>query len=224
MIILNPKVFKSLEDKDKTYVGALIKELENQDIESKLLSYWTKRRLLSQKEKIATPPDQIRHLKEYLLLEIINEEERDHLKENVRENFIPKVLSYKVDRIDWIVFLIYQFLKKNKICIITKAELDRKIKNEIKSKITKKVWFPIGFYIIFVLVKLYLANVLTLETIGQIITLIIGTIFLFFEEKLPPFEIPVKRHKITFGQIGELLIILSILWALRLGSLIINLI
>jgi len=58
---------------------------------------------------------------------------------------------------------------------------------------------------------------MTLETIEQIFILILGTLLLFFEERLPSFEIPVKRYRITFGQIGELLIVSPILWAIGIG-------
>jgi len=44
--------------------------------------------------------------------------------------------------------------------------------------------------------------------------------FVFFEERLPSFETPIKRYRITFGQIGEFMIIASILWAANLIPLI----
>jgi len=122
-------------------------------------------------------------------------------------------LDYKIDQVDWIAFLMYQFLKKNKPIAITERELNRKIRYEVNRAISKKVWFSLIFSMVFVLVKLYLANAITKETIGQVSILILGTLFLFFEEKLPSFEIPIKRYKVTFGQIGEFMIIASILWA-----------
>ena len=68
--------------------------------------------------------------------------------------------------------------------------------------------------------KPFLDRSITYQTVGQILMIILGSILLFFEEKLHSFEIPVKRHKITFGQIGEFMIILSILWLLGRISLI----
>ena len=65
-----------------------------------------------------------------------------------------------------------------------------------------------------------LSNIVTIETIGQTLILVLGALLLFFEEKLPSFEMPVKRYRITFGQIRELLMVLSILWVLNLISLI----
>lgn len=219
LIILTPNNFKKFDD--KIYVKTLLEELKNQDTEKKLFSYLTEKRLFSRREEITIPRDQIKHLKEYLLWEVANSEEYEYQKEELREKFIPEMLNYKADRVDWIVLLIYQFLKKNKPVTITETELNRKVRHEIKSAISKKVWFPLIFSMIFVLVKLlYLTNAITPETIGQILTLMLGTLILFFEERLPLFEIPVKRHKLSFGQIGEFLIILSILWALGLTSLI----
>lgn len=220
LIILTPRSIRKFESEDRTYIRNLLKELRQQDAEKKLFSYWMERRLFSNKGKITISPEQIKHLKEYLLWEFINSDEYDDGKEKLRDKFIPEILNYKVDRIDWITFLIYQFLKKNKIIVITERELDIKIKHKIESAISKKVWFPLIFSIVFLLVKLYSASIITMETIGQILSLILGTSLLFFEERLPPFEIPVRRYKITCGQIGELLIILSILWTLNLISLI----
>jgi len=178
-------------------------------------------------EEITIPQDQIKHLKEYLLWEIANSEEYDHQKEELREKFIPEMLNYKVDRVDWVVLLIYQFLKKNKPVTVTQMELNRKIRLEIKSAISKKVWFPLGCSMMFVLLKLYPVDTIGLKaflinwkTSTQTFLLFTGALFLFFEEKLPSFEIPVKRYRITFGQIGELLMIISVLWAANLTPII----
>lgn len=225
LIILTPNIFKKF--KDEKYIKKLIDELKNQDTEKKLFSYWTEKRLFSMGEEITIPQDQIKHLKEYLLWEIANSEEYDHQKEELREKFIPEMLNYKVDRVDWVVLLIYQFLKKNKPVTVTQMELNRKIRLEIKSAISKKVWFPLGCSMMFVLLKLYPVDTIGLKaflinwkTSTQTFLLFTGALFLFFEEKLPSFEIPVKRYRITFGQIGELLMIISVLWAANLTPII----
>ena len=117
-------------------------------------------------------------------------------------------------------FLMYHFLRKNKPIAITERELNRKIRYEVNRAVSKKVWFPLIISMIFVLVKLYLANAITEETIGQVFVLMLGALFLFFEERLPSFEIPIKRYRITFGQIGEFMTIASVLWAANLIPLI----
>ena len=218
LIILTPNTLRKVDDVQ--YIKTLLNNLKNQNTERKLFSYWIEKCLFSDEEKITISQDEIKHLREYLLWELINSEDKEHQKEELREKFIPEVLNYKVDRVDWIAFLMYQFLKKNKPIVVTEIELNRKIKHEVKVAISKKVWFPLIFSILFVLVKLYLVNGITKETIGQVLILILGTLFLFFEERLPSFEIPVKRYKISFGQIGELLIIIPILWVLGLISFI----
>ncbi len=220
LIILTPNTLRKISDVQ--YIKTLLNNLKDQNTEKELFSHWIEKCLFSKEEKIAISQNEIKHLKEYLLWELINSGDNEHQKGELREKFIPEMLSYKVDRVDWIVLLIYQFLKKNKPVIVTEIELNRKIRHEIKSAISKKVWFPLIFSMIFVLAKLYLANAITKETIGQIFILVLGTLFLFFEERLPSFEIPVKRYRMTFGQIGELLIVFSILWTLGLISLIIN--
>jgi hypothetical protein len=195
------------------YIETLLKDLKKLDTEKKLFSYWIEKCLFSKEEKIIISQNEIKHLKEYLLWELINSEDNENQKEILREKFVPEMLNYKIDHIDWITFLIYQFLRKNKPITITETELNRKVKHEVKLAINKKVWFPLIFSMIFVLVKLYLANAITKETIGQISMLVLGTLFLFFEERLSLFEIPVKRYRITFGQVGEFMIIALILWA-----------
>ncbi len=217
LLILTPHVLNNLKDEDKEYIKDLLGELKEQDIEKKLFSYWIDKRLFSCKEDTAITNDQIKDIKEYLLLEIINSGDYNHGKNELREKFIPQIEDYNVDRIDWVVFLIYQFLKKNRICIITEEELNKIIENKTKSAINKKIWFPLTGSIAFILIKLYLEKLITLETLSQTLILILGTIFLFFEERLPSFEIPVKRYRITFGQIGEGLIIASILWAMNIS-------
>jgi len=202
------------------YIKTLLKDLRKQDIEKKLFSCWIEKRLFSKEEKITISQKEIKHLKEYLLWELINSGDDEYQKEELRERFISEVFNYRINQVDWISFLVYHFLKKNKPITITEMELNRKIKHEVKGAISKKVWFPLIFSMIFVLVKLYLANAIAIETIGQIFILVLGASFLFFEEKLPSFEIPIKRHRITFGQIGEFMIIASILWAANLIPLI----
>lgn len=216
--ILTPNILKKINDVQ--YIKTLLKELKKQDTEKKLFSYWIEKCLFSKEEKITISQNEIKHLKEYLLLELINSEYNEYQKDRLRENFIFDVLDYKIDRVDWITFLMYQFLKKNKPIAITERELNREIKYKVNRAISKKVWFPLIFSMVFVLVKLYLANAITKETIGQVSILILGTLCLFFEEKLPSFEIPIRRYKITLGQIGELMIIASILWAANLIPLI----
>jgi len=220
LLILTPQALNILKDEDREYIRTLLRELRDQDTERKLFSYWIEKRLFSRKEGVMIDYDQVKDIKEYLLWEIINSEKYEHRKEELREKFILRIEGYEVDRIDWVVFLIYQFLKGSRIRSITENELNIIIANKTKSAINKKVWFPLIGSMMFMLTKLYLIKIITLETIEQISTLILGTILLFFEEELPSFEIPVKRYRITFGQIGELLIILSILWVANLTSLI----
>ena len=129
------------------------------------------------------------------------------------------MLDYKVDSVDWIVFLIYQFLKKNKIYIITESELDRKLKKGIKSRINKKVWFPVGSSILFLILKLWKENIITLETLGQIALLMVGIVLLVFEEYLPTKNI--KKKKITSGLPATALIIGVLLWNFEI-SLMLN--
>jgi len=218
LIILTLNNLKKIND--VKYIKTLLKSLKEQDTEKKLFSCWIEKRLFSEEEKITISQNEIKHLKEYLLWELINSEKNEYQREELREKFISEVFNYRINQVDWIGFLIYHFLKKNKPITITEMELNRKIKREVKGAISKKVWFPLIFSTIFVLIKLYLTNTITMETIGQILTLMSGTLILFFEERLPSFEIPVKRYKLSFGQIGEFLIIFSILWALDLTSLI----
>jgi len=218
LIILTLNNLKKIND--VKYIKTLLKSLREQDTEKKLFSCWIEKRLFSEEEKITTSQNEIKHLKEYLLWELINFEKNEYQKEELRERFISEVFNYRINQVDWIAFLMYQFLRKNKPIIITKVELNKKIKHEVKAAISKKVWFPLIFSMIFVLAKLYLANAITKETIGQVFILILGILFLFFEERLPPFEIPIKRYRITFGQIGEFMIIASILWAANLIPLI----
>ena len=218
LVILTPNTPKKINDIE--YIKTLLKNLESQTTEKKLFSCWIEKILFSKEEEMTVSQDEIKHLKEYLLWELANSNEYNQ-KEELRNKFIPDILNYKVDRVDWIAFLLYQFLKKNKIYIITKSELSREINKKVKLRINKKVWFPVVSSVLFLLIKLWMENIaITYQTVGQISMIILGSIFLFFEEKLPSFEIPVKRHKITFGQIGEFIIILSILWVLDLTSLI----
>lgn len=95
----------------------------------------------------------------------------------------------------------YLFLKKNRIYIFTESELNRIIKKEVMLRINKKVWFPVLSSLLFLLIKLWSIESIkiTYETHGQILMIIVGTSFLYFEERLPPIELPVKRIKITFG-------------------------
>ena len=218
LVILTPKTIKKINDVQ--YIKILLKNLKRQDTEKKLFSYWIEKCLFSEKGQITISQKDIKYLKEYLLWELVNLKENKNHKEELREKFIFEVLNYRIDQVDWIAFLMYQFLRKNKPIIITEVELNKKIKYEVKAAISKKVWFPLIISMIFVLVKLYLANAITKETIGQVFILISGTLFLFFEERLPSFEIPIKRYRITFGQIGEFMIIASILWAANLIPLI----
>ncbi len=217
LIILTPNNLKKV--KDEQYIRTLLENLKKGDTEKKLFSCWIEKTLFSKEEKIISQ-DEIKHLKEYLLWELVNSEDNEHQKEEIREKYISMMLDYKIERIDWIALLIYQFLKKNKPIIVTELELDRKIRHKIRSSISKKVWFPLVFSMIFVLAKLYLASAVNEETIGQIFILVLGTSLLFFEERLPSIEIPVKRYRVTLGQVGELLIIFSILWGTGLISLI----
>jgi len=218
LIILTPNALKKINDVQ--YIKTLLKDLRKQDTEKKLFSYWIERYLFSKEEKITISQNEIKHMKEYLLLELINSRDNEYQMDGLRENFIFDVLDYKIDRVDWITFLMYQFLKKNKPIAITERELNRKIRYEVNRAISKKVWFPLIISMIFVLVKLYLANAITEETIGQVFVLMLGALFLFFEERLPSFEIPIKRYRITFGQIGEFMTIASVLWAANLIPLI----
>lgn len=206
--ILTPNGFKKFDDKN--YIKTLLEELKNQDTEKKLFSYWTEKRLFSRKEEIIISRDQIKHLKEYLLWEVANSEEYEYQKEELREKFIPEMLNYKIDRIDWIVFLIYYFLKMNKMYVITESELNRKIREGLKSRINKKVWFPVGSSILFLILKLWKENIITLEALGQIGLLIVGIILLIFEESLPTKSI--KKKKITSGLPATVLIIGVLLW------------
>ena len=67
---------------------------------------------------------------------------------------------------------------------------------------------------------LYENLILLCKLLAQILLLMVGTLLLLFEERLTQFEVPIKRTKLTFGQIGEALIVLVILWALELPNLI----
>lgn len=218
LTIITPNSIKKLEDNIQ-YIKTLLNNLRKQNTKKKLFSHWIGEYLFSEEEKITVNLNEIKYLSDYLLWELVNLEDNYQKKNEIREKFIPEILNYKVNRIDWVTFLIYQFLKRNKPIIITEIELNRKIKHEVKFAISKKVWFPLISSVIFMSVKLYTANTMNLETIIEVIMLILGTSFLFFEERLPSFEIPVKRGRMTFGQIGEFLIIASILWALNLISL-----
>ena len=217
LIILTPNTFKKINDVQ--YIKTLLKDLRKQDTEKKLFSYWIEKYLFSKEGKITISQNEIKHLKEYLLLELINSEDDEHQKEELRKKFIPEMLDYKVDSVDWIVFLIYQFLKKNKIYIITERELDRKLKKGIKSSINKKVWFPVGSSILFLILKLWKENIITLETLGQITLLMVGIILLVFEEYLPTKNI--KKKKITSGLPATALIIGVLLWNFEI-SLMLN--
>lgn len=220
LVILTPNTLKKIDDIE--YIRELLNCLKKQDTEKKLIYHWACEHLFSEERKIDIDPDTIKNLKEYLLWELITSKEYENQNESLlRKKYVPEILDYKIERIDWIVFLLYQFLKKNELYVITESELSRKINKEVRQRINKKVWFPVVFSMLFLLTKLWIENIaITWQTVGQISMIILGSISLFFEEKLPSFEIPVKRYKITFGQIGEFLIILSILWTLGLISLI----
>jgi len=207
-IILTPNTLRKVDDVQ--YIKTLLNNLKNQNTEKKLFSYWIEKHLFSNKEKITISENEIKHLKEYLLWELINFGDKKHQKEELREKFIPEMLNYKVDRIDWIVFLMYQFLKKNKPILITETELNRKIKKGIESKINKKVWFPVGSSVLFLILKLWKENVITWETLGQIALLIVGIILLVFEDSLPTKNI--KKKKITSELPATVLIIGVLLW------------
>ncbi len=213
LIVLTPDTLKRINDTE--YIKTLLKALERQDTEKKVFSCWIKKILFSENEEITVDQDKIKYLKEYLLWELVNSDEYERQKEELRNKFISEILDYKIYRIDWITFLIYQFLREYKLIIITEKELNKKIRHEIGFKIGKKVWFPLVSYTFFMVIKLYLANTLTTETILQVFLLLVGTLLLLSEEKLPLFEIPIKRDKITFGQIGEFIIVCSFLWATR---------
>jgi len=210
LIILTPKAFEKFEDKDKTYIKDLLNELETQDIEKKLFSYWTEKRLFSNEGEITLSQEQIRHLKEYLLWEIITQKEYGHQKEKLRKKFIPEILKYKVDKIDWIVFLIYHFFKKQKLYFITENELNKKITDGIRSRINRKVWFPVVSSLLFLVSKMWKENIIKIESLGQIAILTIGIFLLVFEESLPTKNI--KEKKITSGLPAAVLIISALLW------------
>ncbi len=218
LIILTPEIFKKFKSKNKEYIEALVEKLNNQDTEERLFYFWTKKRLFYSNEKIDVPVEEIRCLKEYLVWEIASIEKYDDVKMKLRKKFIPEISEYNFDKIDLIAFLTYQFIKKNKIHIITETELNEKVNHQIRTAIGKKVIFPLICSIIFMWVKI--SNTITVKTIEQIILLILGTILLLFEERLGSFEIPIKKTKISFGEIGELLVIISVLWAANLISLI----
>ncbi len=217
LVILTPNTIKKINDVQ--YIKTLLKSLKRQDTEKKLFSYWIEKCLFSEKGQITISQKDIKYLKEYLLWELVNSEDDEHQKEEMRKKFIPEMLDYKVDSIDWIVFLIYQFLKKNKIYIITESELDRKLKKGIKSRINKKVWFPVGSSILFLILKLWKENIITLETLGQIALLMVGIALLVFEEYLPTKNI--KKKKITSGLPATALIIGVLLWNFEI-SLMLN--
>ena len=219
LVILNPNTLKKIGDVE--YIRTLVEYLRRQDTEKELFYYWICEYLFSEKRRINIDPKTIKNLKEYLLWELIASKEYENQNKSIRKKFFPKMLNYEIKKVDWIVFLTYQFLRKNEIYIITKSELSKEINKKVKQKINKKVWFPVVSSMLFLLIKLRMENIaITYQTVGQISMIVLGSIFLLFEEKLPLFEVPVKRCKITFGQIGEFMIILSILWVLSLNLLI----
>ncbi len=214
MIILTPNTLKKINNVE--YIKILLKNLKEWDTEKKLFSYWMEKYLFLGREKITINQNKIRYLNEYLLWELINSEDDDeHQKEKLREKFIPEMLNYKVDRVDWIGLLIYLLLKENKMYVITESELNTKIKEGVKSRINKMVWFPVGSSILFLILKLWKENIITWEILGQIALLIIGIILLVFEESLPTWNI--KKKKITSGLPAAVLIIGVLLWSFEIS-------
>lgn len=216
--ILNFNILKKIGELE--YFKSLLEYLRTQGEE--LIYYWACKQIFLEKINVNIDTSKIKNLKEYLLWELITSEEYENQKESLREKFIPEILNYKFERFDLVVFLMYLFLKKNRIYIFTESELNRIIKKEVMLRINKKVWFPVLSSLLFLLIKLWSIESIkiTYETHGQILMIIVGTSFLYFEERLPPIELPVKRIKITLGQIGEFMIVVPILKALGLVSLI----
>ena len=213
LVILTPNNLKKIDN--VKYIRALLENLRKQDTEKKLFSYWIEKRLFSEKGQITISQKDIKYLKEYLLWELVNSEDDEYQKEELRKKFIPEMLDHKVDSVDWIAFLIYQFLKKYKPITLTEIELNKKIKESVKSKINKKVWFPVGSSILFLTLNLWKVNIITFEILGQLALLMIGIILLVFEESLPTASI--KKGKITTDLPATILIIGALLWIFKIS-------
>jgi len=74
LIILTLNNLKKIND--VKYIKTLLKSLKEQDTEKKLFSCWIEKRLFSEEEKITTSQNEIKHLKEYLLWELIINSEK----------------------------------------------------------------------------------------------------------------------------------------------------
>jgi len=236
LTLITPKFLKKIDKDDKQYIQDLLDELKKQSLEYKLFSLWTEMRLFEKNplSEIRTiSQDEIEYLKEYLLWEMVNLESGYESKQPLRHKFVLEITEYSIQQLDWIIFLLHIFLKRHKIYFISEKELNKKIETKVRSKINKKVYFPLISMIIFLVIKLWKKHILFKPDFGfyanlfliwkplaQILLLIVGTFLLLFEERLPQFEIPIKRTKLTFGQIGEGLIVLAILWSLELSNLI----
>ena len=213
LTILNTNNLKKIDN--VKYIREWLENLRKQDTEKELVYHWACKHLFSEEREIDIDPNTLKNLKEYLLWELIASKEYENQKEELRNKFIPELLNYKIDRIDWIAFLIYQFLKKYKPVTLTEIELNKKIKESVKSKINKKVWFPVGSSILFLTLNLWKVNIITFEILRQLALLIIGIILLVFEESLPTASI--KKRKITTDLPATILIIGALLWIFKIS-------
>ena len=110
LIILTPNTLKKINDVQ--YIKTLLKDLRKQDIEKKLFSCWIEKRLFSKEEKITISQNEIKHLKEHLLWELINSGDDEYQKEELREKFIFEVLNYRINQVDWISFFNIPFFEE----------------------------------------------------------------------------------------------------------------
>lgn len=72
------------------YIKTLLKNLKRQDTEKKLFSYWIEKCLFSEKGQITISQKDIKYLKEYLLWELVNSEDDEHQKEELRKNLFQR--------------------------------------------------------------------------------------------------------------------------------------
>jgi len=98
LAILTPKTIKKINNPQ--YIKTLLENLKRQDMEKKLFSYWIKKCLFSEKEQIITiSQNEIKHLKDYLLWELVNLRENKNHKEKLKEKFIFEVLNYRINQV-----------------------------------------------------------------------------------------------------------------------------
>jgi len=236
LTLITPNFLKKMDKDDNQYIQDFLREFKKQSLEYKLFSIWTEMRLFRKdplSEMRTISQDEIEHFKEYLLWEMVDLEDGYESKQPLRDKFVSEMTEYPIQQLDWITFLLHMFLKRHKIYLISEKELNKKIDIEVRSKINKKVYFPLISMMIFLVINYWRGHILFRPDFGfyanlfliwkplaQILLLIVGTLLLLFEERLPQLEIPIKRTKLTFGQIGEGLIVLAILWSLELPNLI----